>query len=305
MSELVSVVIPCFNYAHFLAECMESLFRQSYRDWECIIVDDGSSDNTPALGARLCGADPRIRYMRQHNAGLSAARNAGLREARGTFVQLLDADDLLQPDKLTVQAEFLRRHSEFDAVVGPAAYFEGLPPYTLVPWRSQGDVGLAAFIGYNVCPVNAVLARRALFESVGFFDESLPAHEDWDFWLRSLLRGKRFGFTGQGNDCAMVRLHEASMSAAKAGMLRSAIKLRARVHKLLPPLLQQENGARIAETKWRLGLTLMREGKRAEGWPLYLEGLRDAERKSAALLRLPLMVPGINAAVQFGRRLLR
>jgi glycosyltransferase involved in cell wall biosynthesis len=305
MSELVSVVVPCFNYAHFLVECVQSLSGQSYQNWECIIVDDGSSDDTQALGARLCESDTRVRYIRQANAGLSAARNAGLREAHGAFVQFLDADDLLQPEKFRVQVQFLLRHGEFDGVVGPAAYIEGHQPYAVRPWPTQADVGLAAFIRRNVCPVNAVLARRELIDSAGRFDESLRSHEDWDFWLRCLLLGKRLGFIAQGDDRALVRVHESSMSAARAPMLRSAIELREHVHRLLPPELQVENRAGIAETKWRLGLALVREGNGTEGRPLYFEGLRESDRKSPALLRLPLLLPGVGAAVQFGRRLLR
>ena len=107
MSSLVSVVVPCFNYGRFLDECITSLAQQSHKAWECIIVDDGSTDDTPEVCARLARSDPRIRFFRQHNGGLSAARNAGIRQARGVMIQMLDADDCLQPRKIGNQAAFL------------------------------------------------------------------------------------------------------------------------------------------------------------------------------------------------------
>src|SRR6266513_1317656 len=125
MSKVVSIIVPCFNYARYLKECMESLVKQSYQRWECIIVDDGSTDSTPEVCARLSRWESRVTFLRHNNRGLSAARNAGIRQARGEFVQLLDADDLLEPDKLKVQVEFLDAHPDIDIALGEAAFFEG------------------------------------------------------------------------------------------------------------------------------------------------------------------------------------
>jgi glycosyltransferase involved in cell wall biosynthesis len=323
MGGLVTVIVPCFNYARFLDECVDSLVRQSYPRWECVIVDDGSTDDTPGTCLRLSRADARIRFLRQANAGLSAARNAGIRAARGEFLQFLDADDQLEPEKLKAQVEHLERHPATDLVVGGAAYFKGRAPYKPRQWPrkmepvaapgSQDQAVLAAFVRENLCPVNAILMRGSVVNSVGFFDESLRAHEDWDFWLRCALRGHRFAFVSTARDRALVRQHGSNMSAGgrflgrtpREAMGRTAIEVRERVHMLLPLDLRPENAVRLAEAKWTLGLELLRAGRFQDGWMLYGEGLRAAPRKFAAVLGLLLLFPGVPTAVRLNRWLQR
>jgi glycosyltransferase involved in cell wall biosynthesis len=305
MASLVTVVVPCFNYAHFLAECVESVRKQSYGDWECIIVDDGSVDDTPEVCARLSRLDVRVRTIRQANAGLSSARNTGIRSALGNLIQLVDADDLLEAEKLATQARFLDHHDEIDVAIGP---FSWLPSRRAVanPWprhNQDGEKVLPELVRANFFPVNAGLIRRSLFDVVGLFDEQLRAHEDWDFWLRCALRGRKFAFVSGEGDRALVRSHDASMSRSRELMLRTALTVRQRIHGQLPEDLRDANQARIAETAWRLGLLLMRTGNLPEGWRFYRQGLRDARRKVPAIVRLPLIVPGVAQAVHFGRRL--
>jgi glycosyltransferase involved in cell wall biosynthesis len=99
---LVSVVIPCYNQARFLGEAIESVLSQSYRAFEVVVVDDGSTDNTSEVVARYAGADAGVRLIRQENRGLAGARNRGLAEAEGEYVVFLDSDDRLLPDALQV-----------------------------------------------------------------------------------------------------------------------------------------------------------------------------------------------------------
>ena len=127
----VSVIIPTHNYARFLEEAINSLRGGTYSDWECVVVDDGSTDDTPALVATLAASDPRIVYVSQVASGPSAARNAGLATASGEFVQFLDADDLLGPRKLQYQLEIFGRHPEADIVYGGVRYFDTAPHYGL------------------------------------------------------------------------------------------------------------------------------------------------------------------------------
>jgi glycosyltransferase involved in cell wall biosynthesis len=309
MGGLVSVVVPCFNYGRFLSDSVRSLALQSYGKWECIIVDDGSTDDTPLVGARLSEADSRVTCVRQTNAGLSAARNAGIRLARGEFVQLLDADDVLEPEKLRVQVEFLEQRPEIDIAVGDAAFFDHgastdvRPRPSQRPADGQEDGVLGALVSENICVIHAALVRRSVFDSVGLFDESLPAHEDWDFWVRCAARGHRFGFVSLGKDRALVRQHGENMSASKDLMFRTAVSVRERMHPWLPAHLASENGQRLSELKWRFGLDLVRAGRLKEGWKLYREGLHSARRKCSVLLRLLLLVPGVPAAMRLNRRI--
>lgn len=317
-SSLVSVVVPCFNYARFLDECVQSVIAQSYRNWECLIIDDGSMDETPDIGRRLAVANERVRYIRQANAGLSAARNRAVSEARGSYLQFLDADDRLEHDKLRVQVEYLERHPDIDLVVGGAAYFTGRPPYKVRPWPKSLDVcqeasALEALLRQNQFPVNAALLRASVIRSVGNFDVLLRSHEDWDLWLRCALQGHRFGFVYQGADRALIRQHESNMSSrggilgrtSRETMGRTEIEVRERVHCLLPEPLQAYNAMRLAEAKWTFGVDLMRSGKMTEGWRCYREGWSAAPRKARAVLGLLLLLPGAPLAVRAHRRLWR
>src|SRR5262245_49416395 len=110
---LVSVIIPSYNRAYIVGQAIESVLRQTYRPLEVVVVDDGSSDNTRAVVEQY---GPPVRYFRQANAGVSAARNAGFRQARGAFVALLDSDDRWLPWKLSAQVALLRRFPEVGMV---------------------------------------------------------------------------------------------------------------------------------------------------------------------------------------------
>lgn len=309
-ASLVSVLVPAFNHARYLPQCLASLTRQTYAEWECIIVDDGSTDDTTQLGPRLAEADPRVRYVRQPNRGPSAARNAAIREALGEFIQFLDADDLLEPEKLRVQAQFLRGHADTDIVAGHAAFFEDAAPRQQRAWsrpgiEGQGERALATLVAGNPLLISAPLVRRSVFTSVGLFDESLRGNEDWDFWLRCAASGCRFSFVSAGNDRALVRDHPLNVSASRSLMLSSAVTVRERLARSLPPPLQAENTQQLLELQCQLALELVQAGRVREGWRLYWRALRAVRRKSAALLRLPLLIPGLARRVRAGRRLNR
>lgn len=314
---MITVIVPCFNYARFLGACVESLLRQTYTAWECVIVDDGSTDGTPEVARRLAARDPRVRHIRQRNAGLSAARNAGLREARGQYLQLLDADDMLEADKLAVQARFLDQHPETALVVGGAAYFrestQDLRPWPKAIAPADGQCVLGALLNENLFPVNAALLRRSVLDSVGLFDEALPAHEDWDLWLRCAVRGHAFSFVSEGNDRALVRQHAANMSASarlfrrvpRERMRRTAIRVRERIHPLLPERFRRANLAGLASAHCVLGVELMGKGRFREGWAIYKLGYNGALAKAPALLSLLLLIPGASLIVRLGERMRR
>ena len=107
----ISIVIPVFNAETHLRECLDSVRAQTFADWECICVDDGSTDGSPSVLAQYATSDPRIRVVRREHSNAGAARNAGMELARGEFLQFLDADDVFSPPK------------------SPVSYFSGLPPF--------------------------------------------------------------------------------------------------------------------------------------------------------------------------------
>lgn len=184
----VSVIIPSYNYAHFLAETLRSVLSQSLADTEIIVVDDGSTDNTAEIVERFGG---KVTYVHQENAGLPAARNTGLRHAQGAFLQFLDADDLLGARALEQRADYLKSNPGKDAVICRTAFFSGErtpgPLFRRLREWQQPDafqVG-AALYHFNIGPPHAFLVRsQAVFDRQLTFDTGLRACEDYDFWFR-------------------------------------------------------------------------------------------------------------------------
>lgn len=183
-SPRVSVVIPSFNHENFVMQAVASVMRQTYRDLEVIIVDDGSTDNT-FRRIREC-QDRRLVYIRQENAGLSAARNAGIASARGEIIALLDADDLFESGFLASAVQRLDVDPQLQAVyAGYRMIDEEGRALSYSSTRSERPERLfQALLNGNFFPPSCVTARKTAYGSAGAFDTTLTACEDWDMWLR-------------------------------------------------------------------------------------------------------------------------
>lgn len=235
----VSVIVPCFNYGRFLADCLTSVQSQTLEDFECIIVDDGSTDDTLDVVTPFLSSDQRFKLVQQSNRGLPAARNAGLKIAKGHFIQLLDADDKIESEKLKVQVCFLQENSKVDLVYGDAAYFRSEAPTTYVPglkgreddWMPRvsagGDDLLKQLLDYNIMVVSSPLFRHRLLASCGFFNEDLVSLEDWELWLRYALNGAQFTYNPIGNTRTLIRIHDQNMSLDDLRMCESSLAIRA------------------------------------------------------------------------------
>lgn len=189
---LVSVIVPCYRLASYLPEAVASLIGQTHEHWECIVVNDGSPDDTREVASALMRRDPRVRYIEQRNCGQSSARNRGLAEARGRFIQFLDADDLLLPHKLQTDLEAARDAAEpcvviseywlmdeagrrFDNHLCTPEFKFGTPVHDFA-LRWETDLSI---------PPHAFLFDARFFRDHGIrFDETLRNHEDWDCWMR-------------------------------------------------------------------------------------------------------------------------
>ena len=272
---LVSVVVPTYNYGRFIGETLDSLRAQTYAGWECLVVDDGSTDDTEEVVARAAAADPRVRYLRQPNQRQAVAKNTGLAEARGRYVQFLDADDLLEPRKLERQVEFLEATPAADIVYGGARYFHTERPgerlYGMfgeeAPWMPElsgaGRTVLLPLIRMNIMAINAALVRREAVDDVGGFDPLLPPVEDWDFWLRCALKGKRFEYRDFEGTRALVRAHAASTSRQHASALAAWRRLRAKIDTLTDdPEVLLLNREMKSQLEWALGLDAVAAGSR-------------------------------------------
>jgi len=193
----VSLIIATFNHARFLDAAIDSALAQTLGAVDVIVVDDGSTDDTPAVLARYAG---RVRVLRQPNRGLAAARNAGLAAARGTYVAFLDADDVMAPTKLAAQLEVLERSPTIGWTYCDVL-IETVAMRTTVTASERFGYGARALDGWlfpelihgNFIPAIAPMIRRTALDAVGGFDERLTALEDWDMWLRlSLLAEARY-----------------------------------------------------------------------------------------------------------------
>jgi len=224
--KMVSVVIPTYNYAHFVAGAVESALAQTYLDREVIVVDDGSTDDTRD---RLALYEGRIRYIHQENRGLSAARNTGIRAARGALVAFLDSDDVWHPKKLAVQARYLERHFEvallasdhLDMQTGEIGEVDWpqVDETRSIPAREITFEQLVVGSRFGAC---GVVARRWCFDEVGFFDETLRSAEDVDMWVRI---ASRFPVAKQEVPLWVYRHHGTSMHRATARMEENTLKM--------------------------------------------------------------------------------
>ena len=183
---LVSVIIPAYNYARFLPAAIDSALQQRFANREVIVVDDGSTDDTAKVAENYGG---RVRCIHQQNAGLPAARNTGVRMARGEFVGFLDADDEWLPELLEeAMAAFARLPPEFGIVAFRHSYInEAGEPLALKDLRPEIDeeVPCRDLVMATRFSPSAVVARRAALVEAGYFDPSLRSAEDRDMWMRA------------------------------------------------------------------------------------------------------------------------
>lgn len=179
---MVSVIIPSYNRALFLKEALDSVLLQKNVEMEVIVVDDGSTDNTSAI-VESCGHS--IRYYYQPNAGVSAARNAGIKIARGEWLAFLDSDDLWLPGKLEIQLDFLRRQPSVKICQTEELWIRnGHRQNPKKYHKKPAGYCFPALLERCLVSPSAVMIHREIFDQVGLFDETLPACEDYDLWLR-------------------------------------------------------------------------------------------------------------------------
>jgi GT2 family glycosyltransferase len=193
-SPTVSIVICAYNAAPFLTETLESVFAQTYQDYEIIVVNDGSTDHTDQV---ITPYLERLTYLKQPNSGPGAARNTAFRHARGRYIALLDSDDQWLPQYLATMLARSQAEPEIDvlypnAILFGAAQWEGKLFQDVCP--SSEPVTLEKFLTRECNVFISAVFKREILDKVGWFDESLRGSEDFDLWLRMLQHGYRFSF---------------------------------------------------------------------------------------------------------------
>lgn len=227
----ISVIIPCYNQGQYLDDTLQSVLKQTYSHWECIIVNDGSTDNTEEIANSWCILDNRFKYVYKENGGLSSARNAGLQHTSGNYIQFLDADDLIADTKFEAQLKDLK-----DAQISISNYFsfidgdinQAAKHRYLSPFFSEKNFKKDIILDWEYkrsIPCHAVLFQRSLItENNIVFNEQLPNHEDWVFWVQLFYVSKNI--KNNQNVLAFYRIRKIAMSAnyemMRYGFLKAA-----------------------------------------------------------------------------------
>jgi len=217
---LVSVIMPAFNASLFIAESIDSVSAQTYPNWELLVIDDGSTDATPAIVHSKAAQDRRITYLHQENGRQAKARNLGLLHARGELVAFLDSDDLWLKDKLEIMVREFRAGDQ-DLLFSESYIFEerfhpdgeqhlNEKRMGVMAREYSGYDGLSEFLEINRIPILTVLCKTSILKSLLFSENAAPA-EDYDLWLRMLIGGYRFRAIAL--PLAAYRLHPCSSTA--------------------------------------------------------------------------------------------
>ncbi|MEN9649386.1 MAG: hypothetical protein RL094_353 [Candidatus Parcubacteria bacterium] len=194
---LVSVLIPTYNRKHIIEQAIQSVLNQSFRDFEVIVVDDGSTDGTKEYIESL---NLPITLISKENGGVASARNEGIKNARGTYIAFLDSDDAWLPDKLKAQVEYFQAHPDIPLVYTDE-YIEVNGEVLPKTRFERADVGdevknnflLSGFVQRTPIHTSAVMLKKSVLDEVGYFNETLKIHEDSELWNRISMKYK-FGY---------------------------------------------------------------------------------------------------------------
>lgn len=224
---LISIIIPSYNYARYLKECFASLQKQSYTNWECLLIDNNSTDDTKQVVGDFINKEPRIKYFFHAGNGPSPARNLGIKEAKGDYVQFLDADDLLQPGKFENALAIFNSQPDTDIVYSGCRYFadgnvnelffamsvnknsdKDWMPYC----EGRKEQMLPYLLKENIMVISSPLIKSSALKEIGYFDDSLAFNEDWELWLRFVFADKKFVYDKLPKSFALIRVHKTSHS---------------------------------------------------------------------------------------------
>ena len=292
----VSVIVPVYNSERFIHASLASVFGQTYRDYELIVVDDGSTDGTRAAVTALGSS---VRYIHQPNQGPAVARNTGIHSAAGTLICFLDADDLWQPDKLALQVAAMDARPDVGLLFADEDEFDeqGVQCASLLgtsrfhPDIARGTPIPAAFqklLEENFIPTSTVMVRRQCFDTAGLFDSALKGPEDRDMWSRIAAT---YPIAAIPRILGRKRVVAASVSRNVERTLRSRITMWTKLRALFPDLAPQRTvNALLAPTYLQLGYVVLDNGNAREARRLALRALGIARSPREWLLGVSLVI---------------
>jgi len=294
---LVTVIIPTYNSGEFIAQAVESVLKQTYHHHEIIVVDDGSTDGTKNL---FCDFHGDVKYFYQQNRGPAAARNTGIKVAKGEYICFLDADDMWMPNKLEVQLAFMAQHGDIGLLFSDEEEFDGervLNRSILEERLFHSDIisqtpiqePFRKLLIEDFVPTSMVMARKDCFEKAGFFDESLRVCEDRDMWCRIAAY---FGIACLPLILGKKRVHESNISDNAELTHRSRIKLWENKRLQFPGLAPADVlDNLLADACLQLGYILLAKDQRKEarqaGWRSLTYAIRHIIKRRSADRSLP------------------
>lgn len=302
----LSIIIPTYNSAHFLPETLESILNQDYEDYELIVVDDGSTDNTREL---IQSYGVRITYLHQENSGgCSMPRNVGIRYASGEYIAIFDADDIMKPGKIMLQSDFLNNNPHVGFVFTDFCDFRGAEilrnhistcpifnqlrkkkvrknEYIINSTDAYETLLMENFIG-----ASSMMFRKSVYEEIGPFDEHLESSEDIDFTLR-VARKYDFGFIDRLGH--LRRLHDGNMTNKNEKMIKAQIRVYSDQLQVKKSFKSQNDlVSKIAMLYCSLGYFYRENGMMGEACKSYLSSIRvkkDNNRAYLGLLKAALL----------------
>ncbi|MFA6385996.1 MAG: glycosyltransferase [Candidatus Paceibacterota bacterium] len=284
--KLISVVIPAYNVAGYIKQSIFSVVSQTYKNLEIIIVNDGATDNTGEIIEEYAKKDNRIKIITQENKGLAAARNTGLSNAKGEYICILDSDDIMLPDKILQQYNFLELHPEYGICYSGAYHFiDGSKDIYYHPIKVLFDPQYESLLYGNIINPNTVFFRRSVFEKYGGFDESLRSAEDWDYWLTLAYNGVKFGY--QPERLTLYRVRSSSLSSDYIMMSITPIRvLKKQSSRQISTKQKDIIESRITYWNKKLYISYLRSGKIDEA-----KAMENKINKNEIFFKLILLIP--------------
>lgn len=256
--QIISIIVPAYNAEQTILETLTSVLKQTFTDFELIVINDGSTDRTLELLSTV--EDPRLKIFSYPNGGVPVARNHGLSHATGDFIAFLDADDLWTPDKLELQLATLQQHPEAGVVYSWAYYMDekGESFHADNPIFFAGNVYADLLVRDFIVSGSNCMIRRQAIESIGKFDPSVPGADDWDYWLRLALH---WPFVVVPKLQIFYRQSSGSVSSKVEAMEKNNLRVIEKGFQAAPPEMQYLKNQSLANTyRYSTHLYLTRVG---------------------------------------------
>jgi glycosyltransferase involved in cell wall biosynthesis len=306
----VTVALTAYS-PKYISEAIDSVLVQTFQDFETVVVNDGSPE-TDALEHALAPYQSRIRYIRQQNGGVSAARNTAVQAASAPLIVNLDHDDILEPEHLATQVSFMREHPHIDVSYVNLTFFGGGPldgTLWMDHYPSDGEVSLRSVLAGRTCPSNpGSIIRRDTLLRVGPYDPNLNSWEDFDMWLRILAAGGTIAYNR--DPLVRYRIHGNNLTSRRLCYMENAVRVldKAEANLRLTPEEATALAARRKIAVCHLELLRGKEALRRREWPAarrhfeYCESQSPTPKLRAVLLALHWFPWLLSAAMSLRRR---